>query len=161
MKDKRKKLLEHFALVSDSANKKLVQYVRGYIFNLMTIYSLTKEDIALILDEDIVAVEEFLNEKWDGIISSKILIRLMLNGFECEDIGVCLAESQELFDSVDFLMSFGKKNAYKQIIEGLRINDEDDVCEVLEMINHCKELLEDKEYIKSLLEKKNGETKKI
>ena len=161
MKEKRKKLLEHFDIAYEAANKKLVQYVRGYIFNLMTIYSLSKEDIAEILSEDIVAVEEFLNEKWDGIISSKILIKLMLNGFDCEDIGACLAESREFFDSVDFLMSFGKKNAYKQIVEGLKIEDEEDANEVLEMLTHCKELLEDKEYVKNLINSKNGKTKKV
>lgn len=161
MENKKKQLLEHFALVSEGANKKMVQYVRGYIFNLMAIYSLSKEDIAQILDEDIVTVEEFLNEKWDGVISSKILIRLMLNGFDCDDIGVCLAESKEFFDSHDFLSTFSKKNAYKQLVESFKFNDEEDIENVIEMLTQCKALLEDKEYVKTLLNDKNGKTEKV
>lgn len=153
MKENKEQLLEHFTIICDAANKKLVQYVRGYIFNLMATYSLSKDDVAEILDEDITTVEEFLNEKWDGVISSKILIRLMLNDFDCDDINICLAESREFFNSADFLMSFSKKNTYKQIIEGMEINNEEDVDNILDMLTHCKELLEDKKYVNTLLKK--------
>lgn len=160
MKDNKENLLEHFAIVSDAANAKLIQYIRGYIFNLMSIYGLSKEDVAQILDHNLENVDEFLNEKWEGVVSSKVLVRLMLNGFDCSDINKCLQESREFFDSTYFLSMFGKKNAYREIVKNFHCTTREDVDTIIDMLENCKALLEDKDFVNELLEK-NGTTEKI
>lgn len=62
----------------DRYHKCLLSYVRGIFYNLKREYGLTNDELALVFGVEEEEMTNFLNEKWEGYISSKVLSILYL-----------------------------------------------------------------------------------
>lgn len=73
-------LKNDFLAAAQNYNDKVVEFVRGFIFEIKRREELSNTAIADLLNVEENALEEFLNEKWTGNISSSMLTKLALLG---------------------------------------------------------------------------------
>lgn len=67
-------------------NNNMVKYIRGFLFEIRRRENFTNEVLAVLLSKTPEEINEFMNEKWEGTLTTSTLSRLILLGLPYEEM---------------------------------------------------------------------------